>query len=545
MYKILSLSIFIVINIKHIITLNTESTNNILMHDGNIQNAENLLLNDQDEVIIRHKDHSGEVIEIVPEIHNNSEEIDGQIKYNVTEDCVGNKQYCNLTKEDYVAMLNDYIYPQTYEWVLIGTHTAVFLVGLVGNSLVCVAVYKNHTMRTVTNYFLVNLAVADFMVLLFCLPPTVLWDVTETWFLGDVLCKILLYFQSVSVTVSVLTLTFISVDRWYAICFPLKFKSTINRAKTAIFVIWAISLLFNAPELVVLTTEKMVPLRFDLEYLVQCTATWSPTNDLVWHIIKVVFIYTIPLLLMTVAYHQIVRVLWSSEKIPGQAETMKLASAEQTQLRSRRKAAKMLVAVVIMFAVCYFPVHLLSVLRYVLDMEQNDLITCLALLSHVLCYANSAINPLIYNFMSGKYRREFRRAFCCSTAPKHETSSTLTRLTTSKRKFDQSFDKGPTCNYNMSLKSYNCIHMPLSRGHNCDRMSFTGHRCDRMSCKGQRSDHTSFNGQKCDRVDVNGFRCHNMSFKGQSCVRAGSQNFKCDVTMINGSGQYENYSPFN
>ncbi|KAM3956192.1 neuropeptide receptor A16 [Aphomia sociella] len=339
-----------------------------------------------------------------------------------------------MTKEDYIEMLNDYIYPQTYEWVLIATHTAVFMMGLVGNLLVCVAVYRNHTMRTVTNYFIVNLAVADFMVILFCLPPTVLWDVTETWFLGKALCKILLYFQSVSVTVSVLTLTFISVDRWYAICFPLKFKSTTRRAKIAIFVIWANSLVFNAPELVVLTTVKSVPLRFDLEYLVQCMAIWSSQSDLVWHIIKVVFIYTIPLMLMSIAYYQIVRVLWKSDNIPGQAETIKLAPAEQTQLRSRRKAAKMLVAVVVMFAVCYFPVHLLSVLRYTVDMEQNDAITFLALVSHVLCYANSAINPLIYNFMSGKFRREFRRSFCCSPSPVRENFTTLTHLTTSKGK---------------------------------------------------------------------------------------------------------------
>ncbi|CAB3246631.1 unnamed protein product [Arctia plantaginis] len=361
---------------------------------------------------------------------------EGPATDNVTEECIGLKEYCNLTEEEYVRMLNEYIYPNTYEWILIGTHTIVFIIGLVGNALVCVAVYRNHSMRTVTNYFIVNLAAADFMVILFCLPPTVLWDVTETWFFGSALCKILLYFQSVSVTVSVLTLTFISVDRWYAICFPLKFKSTTGRAKTAIFIIWAISLLFNAPELIVLTTATSVPLRFGLEYLTQCVATWSERSDLVWHIIKVVLIYTLPLLLMTIAYVQIVKVLWRSEKIPGQAETVKLASAEQSQIRSRRKAAKMLVAVVIMFAVCFFPVHLLSVLRYTLDMEQTDVVTCLALVGHVMCYANSAINPLIYNFMSGKFRREFRRAFFCSTPTNLESFTTLTRNTTKKRPCD-------------------------------------------------------------------------------------------------------------
>lgn len=64
-----------------------------------------------------------------------------------------------------------------------------------GNALVCISVYSNYTMRTVTNIFIVNLAVADFFVILFCLPPTVVWDVTETWFLGESMCKVVLYFQ--------------------------------------------------------------------------------------------------------------------------------------------------------------------------------------------------------------------------------------------------------------------------------------------------------------------------------------------------------------
>ncbi|CAH0403079.1 unnamed protein product [Chilo suppressalis] len=426
-------------------SVKTDGSSNIYIHrleqlKGSFEN---------NKTVERFKDVNKDEIKIHHEIrkrtididYNDSDKENGDIETDVesekanmtpSEDCVGLADYCNMSKEEYVSMLQDYIYPQTYEWVLIATHTTVFIIGLVGNALVCIAVYRNHTMRTVTNYFIVNLAAADFMVILFCLPPTVLWDVTETWFLGNTLCKVLLYFQSVSVTVSVLTLTFISVDRWYAICFPLKFKSTTGRAKTAILVIWAISLLFNSPELIVLETVQMVPLRFNLQYLVQCMATWSPTSEVIWHILKVLLIYTIPLLLMTIAYHQIVRVLWKNEKIPGQAETVKLASAEQTQLRSRRKAAKMLVAVVIMFAVCYFPIHLLCILRYTMDMEQNDAVTFLALVSHVMCYANSAINPLIYNFMSGKFRREFRRSFWCSNSSVPENFTTLSRLTTSK-----------------------------------------------------------------------------------------------------------------
>lgn len=103
-------------------------------------------------------------------------------------------EYCE-TAEDYEDRLLAYIYPSHYEWALIAAHIIVFISGLVGNALVCVAVFRNTSMRTVTNYFIVNLAVADFLVILICLPPTVIWDVTNTWFLGETLCKIVLYFQ--------------------------------------------------------------------------------------------------------------------------------------------------------------------------------------------------------------------------------------------------------------------------------------------------------------------------------------------------------------
>ncbi|XP_063388193.1 orexin/Hypocretin receptor type 1-like [Cydia fagiglandana] len=364
-----------------------------------------------------------------------------------TTACPGDQDYCNMTRDEYIEMLQEYIFPRPFEWVLITTHAIVFVIGLIGNALVCIAVYRNHSMRTVTNYFIVNLAVADFMVILICLPPTVLWDVTETWFFGTAMCRIVLYSQSVSVTVSVLTLTFISVDRWYAICFPLKFKSTTGRAKTAILIIWLISLLFNVPELAVLQVKMLSrPLRFDMhkQYFMQCSAKWSDESELNWSIIKAVFLYTLPLFLMMIAYCQIVRVLWRSDNIPGHSESHQLCTtptgqnnwlaakrrttpsihanaSTEGQLRSRRKAAKMLVAVVVMFAVCYFPVHLISVLRVAFNVQQSDVITCIALISHVMCYANSAVNPLIYNFMSGKFRREFHRSyfkcFCCCHAP--------------------------------------------------------------------------------------------------------------------------------
>ncbi|KAJ8979776.1 hypothetical protein NQ317_002896 [Molorchus minor] len=129
------------------------------------------------------------------EINGNSE--DGNLKTGVEN----SSHYDNISYPDYedgyptTEEILEYIYPKSWTWALIFFHFVVFVVGLVGNCLVCVAVYRNHTMRTVTNYFIVNLAVADFLVILFCLPPSVVWDVTSTWWFGTGMCKFVLYVQ--------------------------------------------------------------------------------------------------------------------------------------------------------------------------------------------------------------------------------------------------------------------------------------------------------------------------------------------------------------
>lgn len=229
--------------------------------------------------------------------------------------------YSCLTDEDYLNLIRQYIYPKPYEWIFIFLHLIVFFVGLGGNFLICVFVYRNHSMRTVTNYFIVNLAIADFLVILICLPPTVLWDATKTWFLGNVMCKIVRYFQGVSVSVSILTLTFISIDRWYAICHPLKFKSTTAKARVCIIIIWIFSLIIVFPDLIILTTKRNTSLRIDTHYLTDCDYSWNEDSKRYYQFWIVIVFYLGPITLMSIAYYQIAVVLWN-KNIPGDHETI-------------------------------------------------------------------------------------------------------------------------------------------------------------------------------------------------------------------------------
>lgn len=78
---------------------------------------------------------------------------------------------------------------------LITMHVSVFVTGLIGNALVCLSVHRNKELQTVTNCYIVNLAIADFLVILICLPPTVYWDLNLTWNFGRMPCKLIVYLQ--------------------------------------------------------------------------------------------------------------------------------------------------------------------------------------------------------------------------------------------------------------------------------------------------------------------------------------------------------------
>ena len=111
---------------------------------------------------------------------------------------------CNssIIDDDYVYdyqylydVIQNMVYPQVYEWFLIAAYAIVLVAALAGNTLVCFAVLKNEHMRTVTNYYIVNLGFADILVSLLCLPITVVVDVSETWFFGQMACRFIPYFQ--------------------------------------------------------------------------------------------------------------------------------------------------------------------------------------------------------------------------------------------------------------------------------------------------------------------------------------------------------------
>ncbi|XP_032911782.1 orexin receptor type 2 isoform X3 [Catharus ustulatus] len=332
--------------------------------------------------------------------------------------------------EEFLRYLwKEYLHPKEYEWALIAGYIVVFIVALVGNVLVCLAVWKNHHMRTVTNYFIVNLSLADILVTITCLPATLVVDITETWFFGQTLCKVIPYLQTVSVSVSVLTLSCIALDRWYAICHPLMFKSTAKRARNSIIIIWIVSCIIMIPQAIVMECSSVFPgLANKTTLFTVCDEHWgAEVYPKMYHMCFFLVTYMAPLCLMVLAYLQIFRKLWCRQ-IPGTSSVVQkkwkpqqpsaqprglgqstkskisAVAAEIKQIRARRKTARMLMVVLLVFALCYLPISILNVLKRVLGMfnhaDDRETVYAWFTFSHWLVYANSAANPIIYNFLS-------------------------------------------------------------------------------------------------------------------------------------------------
>lgn len=104
--------------------------------------------------------------------------------------------------EQLVKPNDEFVYnfePNLFEWCLLIFAFTIFVIGIIGNLLVIIVVVKNAHMRTITNIFIVNLAIGDFLVILICLPPSVITDIAGNWWFGETMCKIIPFVQVSSI----------------------------------------------------------------------------------------------------------------------------------------------------------------------------------------------------------------------------------------------------------------------------------------------------------------------------------------------------------
>ncbi|KYM85204.1 Cholecystokinin receptor [Atta colombica] len=198
------------------------------------------------------------------------------------------------------------------ENLIIPLYGTIFFLSIVGNSLVLITLARNKRMRTVTNVYLLNLAVSDLLLGVFCMPFTLLGQILKNFVFGLTMCKLIPYFQAVSVSVGVWTLVAISLERYFAICRPLKSRrwQTQFHAYKMIAVVWTLSLTWNVPILIVSQLKSLSGGRR------KCREEWPSVGaERAYNLFLDGTLLLIPLLLMSLAYSLIAIKLWRGLKL--------------------------------------------------------------------------------------------------------------------------------------------------------------------------------------------------------------------------------------
>ncbi|GAB1605559.1 54-like peptide receptor [Argonauta hians] len=310
------------------------------------------------------------------------------------------------------------------------------ILGVIGNSLVIFSIAHYRRMRTLTNIFLLSLASADLFLIVLCVPIKFASFFTFTWQFGEFLCKAVYYLQNVSAICSVTTLTVMSVERYYAIIYPIKAKyvCTVKRAKIAIFFIWILSFLLASPIIFGRNHEEVGEIR----KVYWCIENWSSqTLDKIYEFYMMSIILLIPVTVMSFAYTSICKELWIvgntrtamtngqndsglpqgtkvSETDPFNKSRIKMKTITSKEDQTRKQVIKMLVLIIVLFVICWAPIltnNLLVAYGY-LPLLNLGYLKPMREAFFLMAYSNSCVNPVVYGFMSKNFRETFYNAVC-------------------------------------------------------------------------------------------------------------------------------------
>ncbi|XP_055616037.1 octopamine receptor Oamb isoform X2 [Toxorhynchites rutilus septentrionalis] len=163
----------------------------------------------------------------------------------------------NATECD--SLITSVVWTEPKKILLLAILIFIDVLVIAGNTLVVAAVTSSHKLRSVTNFFIVSLAVADLLVGLAVLPFSATWEVFKVWIFGDVWCRVWLAVDVWMCTASILNLCAISLDRYVAVTRPVTYPSIMStgRAKSLIAGLWVLSFVICFPPLVGWKEQKV------------------------------------------------------------------------------------------------------------------------------------------------------------------------------------------------------------------------------------------------------------------------------------------------
>lgn len=275
----------------------------------------------------------------------------------------------------------------------------IFFIGAVGNLLV-VWIYTTvrHRLKTMTDVYLLNLAVADLLFL--CMLPFWATDAVKGWDFGDSLCKLVSAVYKINFFSSMFLLTCISVDRYIAIVQVTKAqnlkKKRLFYSKLACLVVWLVSTVLALPECIfaqVKTSENIKPFCT----LVYWDNAYNRTKILVLSL-QICMGFCLPLLIMFFCYSVIIRTLLQAKSF------------------EKHKALRVIFAVVFVFVLSQLPHNSMLIVEAtqavnitITDCETLTRFDVAGQIAKSLAFTHACLNPMLYVFVGVRFRQDLFR----------------------------------------------------------------------------------------------------------------------------------------
>lgn len=286
-------------------------------------------------------------------------------------------------------------------------YSIVFMIGLCGNTLVIYVVLRFSKMQTVTNMYILNLAIADECFLI-GIPFLLVTMHLGGWTFGKGMCKIYMVSTSITQFTSSIFLFIMSADRYVAVCHPI--SSTRYRSPFVSRIVstcaWTASALIMLPVMLYANTIK----KDERSHRMSCIIEWphehEESSGSTFTLYSLILGFAIPLCLILVFYYLVLRKL----------RTVGPKSKSREKKRSHRKVTKLVLTVIAVYIMCWLPywISQVALINSSPDTCQSRLEVTIFILVGCLGYSNSAMNPILYAFLSDNFKKSFLKACACA-----------------------------------------------------------------------------------------------------------------------------------
>ncbi|CAL1588475.1 unnamed protein product [Knipowitschia caucasica] len=273
----------------------------------------------------------------------------------------------------------------------------VFIVGLLGNTLVIYVVVRYTKMKTVTNLYILNLALADELYV-FGIPFLCTQNVLSYWPYGEFLCKVYMTADIMSQFTSTFCLTMMSIDRYLAVVHPMKSAKWRRPqvAKILNALMWVVSFIIALP----VTIFSNIQDSFNT-----CNVTWPEPMDLwsnVFILVTSILGFFGPVVVICLCYLLLVIRVRSAGARAGLKKRRK----------SERKVTRMVVVIVVVFILCWLPFFTTNIVNLFYTIPESSANVAIYFILVILTYVNSCSNPILYGFLSENFKQSFQKVLC-------------------------------------------------------------------------------------------------------------------------------------